>query len=141
MRGGHLSKVLEEHGYNVKSTDLVYHGYGEGGIDFLTSNEIFDGDIITNPPYKYARQFVERAMESVRDGHKVAMFLRLLFLEGKSRKELFEKYPVKTVYVSSGRIRCAINGEFREGVGSAQAYAWFVWEKGYTGDTVIKWFN
>lgn len=28
---GHLSRVLEEHGYNVKSTDLVDRGYGLGG--------------------------------------------------------------------------------------------------------------
>jgi len=25
--------------------------------------------------------------------------------------------------------------------GGAIAYAWFVWEKGYKGDTVLKWFN
>jgi len=29
----------------------------------------------------------------------------------------------------------------RKGGGSAVAYAWFVWQKGYKGDTVIKWFN
>lgn len=139
--GGHLSKVLEEHGHNVKSTDLVYRGYGIGGVDFLSSNEKFDGDIVTNPPYKYAKQFVERALESVEDGRKVAMFLRVLFLEGKARRELFQKYPPKTVYVSSSRIRCAVNGDFKDDTGSAQAYAWFVWEKGYTGDTIIKWFN
>lgn len=31
---GHLSKVLEKHGYNVTSTDLVYRGYGAGGGRF-----------------------------------------------------------------------------------------------------------
>ncbi len=25
--------------------------------------------------------------------------------------------------------------------GSATAYAWFVWVKGYKGEPVIKWFN
>ena len=24
---------------------------------------------------------------------------------------------------------------------SAAAYAWFVWEKGYKGETTVKWFN
>lgn len=28
---GHLSKRLEEFGFNVKSTDLIYRGFGEGG--------------------------------------------------------------------------------------------------------------
>ena len=31
--------------------------------------------------------------------------------------------------------------KMRDGGGSAVAYAWFVWEKGYRGDTVVKWFN
>ena len=46
---GDLSKRLSEYGYNVKSTDLIYRGFGEGGIDFLQNNDLFDGDIITNP--------------------------------------------------------------------------------------------
>lgn len=30
---------------------------------------------------------------------------------------------------------------FDEMKGSATAYAWYVWEKGYKGDPIIKWFN
>lgn len=110
-------------------------------MDFLSSNEKFDGDIITNPPYKYASQFVERAIESIPEGNKVAMLLRVLFLEGKARRLLFEKYPPKVVYIASGRIGCALGGDFEKAKGSAQAYAWFIWEKGYKGDTIVKWFN
>ena len=102
---------------------------------------MFNGDIITNPPYKFAKEFVEQAIKSVPDGHKVAMFLRLLFLEGKQRRKLFDIYPPKTVYVSSSRIDCAKNGDFDSSNGMAQAYAWFVWEKGYSGSTTVKWFN
>lgn len=110
-------------------------------MNFLTSQQTFDGDIITNPPYKYASQFVEKAIESISDGHKVAMLLRLLFLEGKARRKLFEKYPPKIIYVASGRIECALGGDFEHYKGGAMAYAWFIWEKGYKGDTVVKWFN
>lgn len=141
---GDLSKVFEKAGHKVLSTDLIDRGYGTGGIDFLQCTEVFDGDIITNPPYKYAKEFVEKAIELVPDGHKVAMFLKLQFLEGKARRELFEKYPPKTVYVASGRLLCAKNGDFegmKAGGGSAVAYCWYVWEKGYQGDTIIKWFN
>ena len=141
---GDLSKVFEKAGHKVLSTDLVDRGYGTGGVDFLKCNEVFNGDIISNPPYKYAKEFVEHALKLVPDGHKVAMFLKLQFLEGKARRELFEKYPPKTVYVASGRLLCAKNGDFegmRTGGGSAVAYAWYVWEKGYAGDTIIKWFN
>ena len=78
------------------------------------------------------------------DGTKVAMFLKVQFLEGKERRKLFEKHPPKVIYVASGRLLCAKNGEFekmRQGGGSAVAYAWFVWEKGFKGSPIIKWIN
>ena len=126
------------------STDLVYRGYGEKkSHDFLydAPPNDFDGDIITNPPFKYAFEFVQRALNIVKSGHKVAMFLRIQFLEGKSRKQFFIENPPKVVYVSSSRLVCAKNGDFYPGLGSAIAFAWFVWEKGYKGNTIIKWIN
>ena len=90
---GHLSEVLKEHGFQVLSTDLVDRGYGLGGIDFLQWNSPFDGDIITNPPYKFALDFVKKALDLITDGHKVAMFLKLQFLEGKARRAFFDKAP------------------------------------------------
>lgn len=141
---GHLSKVLEKHGYSVASSDLIDRGYGAGGVDFLQCSRMWDGDIITNPPYKYAREFAEHALELVTDGHKVALFIKVQFLEGKARRELFRKHPPKIIYVASSRLLCAKNGEFQkmhDGGGSAVAYAWFIWEKGYNGDTIVRWFN
>ena len=80
---GHLSKVFEQAGYKVYSTDIANRGYGEQ-LDFLKTIGKFNIDIITNPPYKYAYEFVEHALDIVNDGCKVAMFLKLQFLEGKS---------------------------------------------------------
>ena len=137
--GGHLSKVLEQHGYNVTSTDLYSNGYGISGIDFLKQTKPFNGDILTNPPYKYAKDFVEKALELT--NNKVVMFLKIQFLETKKRKPLFTAYPPKYIYVSSSRINCAKNGDFKNCNGSAVCYAWYVWEKGYTGDTILRWFN
>ena len=139
---GHLSEVLKKHGYTVKSTDLIDRGYGVGGVDFLTCTDEFDGDIITNPPYKYAKEFVEKALSLVSEGHKVAMFLKLQFLEGKARRNMFDNTPPRTVWVSSSRLHCAMNGDFeKDAKASAVSYAWFVWEKGFKGDPTIKWFN
>ena len=141
---GHISERLINHGYNVYSTDLIDRGYGIGNIDFLKQTEQFNGDIITNPPYKYAVDFIYKALELIPEGNKVAMFLKVQFLEGKARKKLFTKYPPKTIYVSSSRLLCAKNAEFekmRKGGGSAVAYAWFVWVKGYYGETIIEWIN
>lgn len=139
---GHLSKEFQKAGYTVCSTDKVYRGFGYVE-DFLQAQDppYPQCDIITNPPYKYAKEFVEHALNISAEGRKVAMFLKVQFLEGKSRKELFKKYPPKTIYVSSSRLKCAMNGEFEKFQSSATAYAWFVWQKGYTGDTIVKWIN
>lgn len=32
---GHIGKILEEYGYEVKASDIYDRGYGQGGIDFL----------------------------------------------------------------------------------------------------------
>lgn len=140
---GHISKVLQAHGYKVISTDLVYRGFGDPEpLDFLKETlEGFEGDIITNPPYSAGLEFVQRALESVRPGGKVAMFLKVQFLEGQKRGAFFKDTPPRTVYISRSRISCAKNGDFERFPDSAIAYAWYVWEKGFTGDPVIKWFN
>lgn len=138
---GHLSEVLLKNGYDVKSTDLIDRGYGIGNVDFLKQEEKWDGDIITNPPYKLALDFVQKALDLIPNGNKVAMFLKLQFLEGKARRKFFNENPPKTVYVSSARLNCARNGDFENFQSSAIAYAWFVWVKGFKGDPIIKWIN
>lgn len=141
----HLTKVFEDAGYEVRSSDLVDR-CGNEVFDFLgiENCESWEGNIVTNPPYKYATEFIYKGLSLVRDGDKVAMFLKVQFMEGKERKRLFTEFPPKVIYVSSSRIMCAKNGEFdkmREGGGSAVAYAWYVWEKGYKGDTIVRWIN
>lgn len=142
---GHLSKVFMEAGIATRSSDLINRGFGEGGVDFLGIDiQEWNGDIITNPPYIYASEFVMKALSIIPEGRKVAMFLKITFMEGKGRKHLFQNFPPKTIYVSSSRMNCAKNGDFsqyRVSGGSAVAYAWYIWEKGFKGTTQLKWFN
>ena len=138
---GHISKQLIAHGYDVVSRDLVDRGYGEVRDFLFLNNEQWGGDIITNPPYAFAQEFVEQALKMIQPGRKVAMFLKLTFLEGKKRADLFKDNPPRRVWVSSSRLKCAMNGDFDSVGGSATAYAWFVWEKGYQGHPEIHWFN
>lgn len=144
---GHISEVLKKAGYKVKSSDLIDRGYnGTEILDFLNVKKAdiqndFSRDIITNPPYKFAKEFVEHSLDISMDSTKIAMFLKLTFLEGKARRKMFEKYPPKTIYVFSSRVKCAKNGDFESLGGSAVCYAWFVWEKGFKGDPIIKWIN
>lgn len=165
----HLAKVFEDAGKLGRMSDVVNRTDDDRVeiVDFLArpsgllaKKEVWNGSIVTNPPYAFSLPFVQRALELVPNGRKVCMFLKLTFLEGKERKQFFIENPPKCIYVSSSRITCAMNGEFykpkmkdgKEVIGadskpvmekqsSAVCYAWFVWEKGFKGDPIIKWIN
>ena len=84
------------------------------------------------------------SLDLLKDGQYCIMFLKTTFLEGKKRyNELFTKYPPKYMLQFVNRIACAKNGDFEKlnNQGSAIAYAWFIWEKGFKGDTIVKWIN
>ncbi len=154
----HLADVLVDRGYNVIGSDIIKRGnHNTKIIDFLNTNVKFNGDIITNPPYSYAKEFIEKSLEIIPEGNKVAMFLKITFLESEGRKQFFKENPPIRIYVASGRLLCGINGDFnakdkdgnvilnKDGtpkrMSSAACYAWFVWEKGYKGLPTLDWIN
>ena len=139
---GHISSILEEYSYKVKSTDIIDRGYDNfNGICNVFDITKTKCDIITNPPYKNALKFTKHLLSIMEDGRKLALFLKIQFLEGKARKDFFKTNPPKNIYVASGRLNCAKNGEFDKYPSSAICYAWFVWEKGYKGYPTIDWIN
>lgn len=76
-----MTKILQQHGYNVTSSDII-----DRGLEGIIVKDVFDwqswhGDIVTNPPYKLALPILKHCMDIIPEGRKVAMFLRLLFLE------------------------------------------------------------
>ena len=164
---GNLAKVFHRAGKLRAISDLIDRGYKPEGImssygrDFLQMNKVWKGDIVTNPPYADAKTWVQHSLDCIREGHFLALFMKITFLEGKERKKFFEDNPPIRVWVSSSRIPCAKNNEFEtpkrdkegnlkldkegnpimEKVSSATCYCWFIWQKGYKGPTEIKWFN
>jgi len=142
---GHISKVLKEYypENEIISTDLIDRGFGEGGIDFLSHDygRRFD-NIITNPPFKLAKEFVEKALTIAND--KVIMLMKIQFLESKGRREFLENSPLKYVYCFSERQPTMRNGwKINPKTGkpwsSALFLAWFVWEIGYEGEPIVRW--
>ena len=131
---GHISEVLVKHGYEVFSSDLVDRGYGTPRIDFLMETQKHD-NIVTNPPFKNALEFAERALELSRN--KVALLLKLSFLEGVARRNFFKRYPPEKVWVFSQRQALMKNGEPHSG--GMLALAWFVWTKGNIESPTIGW--
>lgn len=134
---GSMARVLKTTGCSVVSSDLYDRGYGEPGIDFLESSRDAD-NIVTNPPYNAAEGFVRAGLAQSR--HKLALLLRLAFLEGANRQRtIFANLPPARVWVFSERITFYPAGAVRQGSGTT-AYAWFVWDKDATKSTELKWF-
>lgn len=135
---GAMSRVLEQTGETVISSDLFDRGYGVSGVDFLKPDRTAD-NIVTNPPYNAAEGFVLSGVTHAR--RKFALLLRLAFLEGANRaRTIFAECPPSRVWVFSERITFYPAGAVHKGTGTT-AYAWFVWDKDAVGSTELKWFK
>jgi hypothetical protein len=134
---GNISIELQRNGHNVKSFDLNKYDNSlvdiETGIDVLALERPngYEG-LITNPPYHkdLPRKITEKALSEY---PYVAMFVRLTFLEGKKRKNLFTKYPPSDIIFLSDRINFGsglvepINKTHQ--LGGMIAYMWIVWDR------------
>lgn len=139
---GHLAEVLKKRSLLGRASDLIDRGYGQTESNFFYYSDIWDGDILTNPPYNDALNFCKHALDCIDDGNKVIMLMRIQFLEGKKRKTFLQENPPKYVYVSSSRLLLAKNADFiKYNTPSANCYAWYVWEKGFKGESILRWFN
>lgn len=135
---GAITTVLQEHGNEVVSTDLLDHGFCKHGVDFLTANGALAPNIVTNPPYSFSLQFAQKATE-IATG-KVAFLLRLAWLEGQRRGEFFASHPPVRIWVFSRRIpRMHRYGYEGKKTSSTIAFAWFVWERGFRGLPTLGW--
>lgn len=135
---GAISKVLEAHGYRVASTDLVDRGYGEPRIDFLMETKGRGPNIITNPPFKLAVPFVRKSLDLTTG--KVAMLLKIAFLEGVERSKLFASTPLARVLVFSQRLAFVPGAGARKlGGGGMMAFGWFIWDHSHKGPPTLGW--
>lgn len=127
---GHISMVLEDYLYEVESTDLFDRGFGTTGIDFLERTELFEGSIITNPPYSLSDEFVKKAIEIQTGPGIIGMLFQLQWITAHKRS-VFEPY-LSDIYILRGRVGCGKNGDFSKAL-KAINYAWFVFRKDFTG--------
>jgi hypothetical protein len=143
---GAMSKQLSAAGHEVVSTDLIDRGFGKGRIDFLMEYEPLAPNIVTNPPFKLALPFVRHALQLVEryptsGRRKVVMFLRLAWLEGLKRKQLFESTPIARVHVFANRITFKKAERAKKAEGGVIAFALFVWELGHVGPPTLHWLT
>ena len=140
---GSMSKVIELHGHEVASFDIVDRGYGAVADFFNTEFTKGEYDIITNPPYENIISLVLRCLEICKN--KVALLMPLRYLSGSNRyNELYKKYPPVRVYVYQERICIAKNADFKKysyAGANMEMYAWYIWERGHEGTTELRWIS
>lgn len=135
---GHMVAPLSEYFATVEPADVHNYGVGYPVRDYLFGPLPDSVDwTITNPPFRLAEQFIERAIETSRIG--VAVVLRSAFLEGKGRYDrLFSERPPSDVLQFVERVPM-VKGRLDGDAASATAYAWLVWIKGAEPSTRLRW--
>ena len=87
------------------------------------------------------KEFVEKALNLA--NRFVIMFGKIQFLESSKRRDFFKNSPLKYVYVHSDRQATWRNGEPLDEKGKKWSttfcHAWFVWDKTYIGEPIIRW--
>lgn len=147
---GHISNAIKEYykennNLQITGVDLVDRGYPNTIVtDFLQWNTDKKYDaIISNPPYSLAKEFIEKSFDCITENGIIAMFLKLQFLEGAKRKEFFEQYPPKYIYVFRNRMATWNNGNEFDSNGKRWAttmcHAWFIWENGSKTEPIVRW--
>ena len=123
---GHMVRVLEEYFCHVEAADIFDYGVGYPQADYLFGPlPPVTGWTITNPPFRLAEQFIERALDTSEDG--VAMIVRAAFLEGVGRHDrLFSRSPPTGILQFTERV-VMHKGKLSEKGSTATAYCWLVW--------------
>jgi hypothetical protein len=126
-----ILKVCKDNGYTrLLGSDINPRGEGKK-LDFLTIEpRLFDLNIITNPPFNLAKEFIEKAHSL--NPRSISMVLKSSYWHAKSRKALFDKYPPAVVYPLLWR------PDFL-GLGRpTMEIMWCVWRRGMTGKTIYQ---
>ncbi len=124
---GAMSEVLAKAGYDVLSSDLYDRGYGIAKDFFELGEKTNYDNIVTNPPFNIAEDVFHHAWKIT--DHKIALLLRLAFLESKRRyNNIFHLTPPSRVLVFSERLSMYPKGSIITG-GGTTSYAWFIWDK------------
>lgn len=125
----------------LHSNRFAAWGY-DAETDFLQETRSVD-QIITNPPFSLALDFILRAKYVARD--KFAFLLPLSYLHGKERLDRVYSdcdFPLARVHVFcrypmlGDPLRA--DGKYSTGM---MVYAWFVWERSHEGDPTIRWID
>lgn len=118
---GSVSRVLESHGHDVVSTDLINRGFGKPDVNFLGCDKLTDC-IVTNPPFSLAEDFIRKAR--LMGVNHMALLLKSTYWHASSRLRLFKSWRPSRVYALSWRV------DFKDQGAPVMECSWFIWEPG-----------
>ncbi len=152
---GYMARALLEYFDRVEVADIHDYGMGYQVKDYLFGPAPEKTCwTITNPPFRLAEQFIDRAIETSIEG--VAMLLRTSFMEGCGRySRLFRNRPPTHVLQFAERVVMHKGGivdpdlavevvdprgrRTRRKPSTATSYGWFVWVLNSPGPTRLIW--
>lgn len=142
---GAIARELIAAGYEVVSTDIADHGYGEPGIDFLGEAQARGKHIVTNPPFGrgLADRFIGHALKLTRaTGGTVAMLMDLISLCHPCRHAKFVNSPPAAIY-GLDELVCYPAGDPRRYAGKTlwRRYCWAIWKPGHVGRPSFWWLS
>ena len=132
---GKMSGVLSDWG-TVLATDIESPSSDIAQCDFLASVAPPDVTaIITNPPYKQAEEFIEHALDQMRERRGLtAMLLRTDYDHAKTRARLFAGCPAfSKKVVLTKRIVWFEPEPGKKGKSPSFNHAWFIWDWQHRG--------
>lgn len=138
---GAIAYPFSKKGHTIMAFDIVDRGFPNTNVfDWLKVSRpnVDNLAVVANFPYKDIQKHTEHSLSILKDGEYLISLAKIQFLEGKARREMFDKFPPKYVLVFSERIKCLANG-VDNGSSSAICFCWYIFEKGYNGMPMIDW--
>jgi hypothetical protein len=139
---GNIVRACQARGWQAIGTDIVARGFGWDERDFLRDDPVVRPKaIICNPPYSLTPEFVLRALAL--DVPKFAMLVGDKFRYSQERWPLFRDHPPARVYILTRRPSLPpgelyLAGKI-EAKGGTKDYEWMVWDRAYSGPTIMIW--
>jgi hypothetical protein len=134
--------VLEDAGHHVSGADIKDYGWpGTIVKNFLkTSSDLHGTAIVSNPPYRFAQEFIQKAIDEGSPYH--AWLLRLNFLESVRRKPFLEKFSPSRIRVSSRRLpQMHRLGWAGRKASSNTCYCWYIWDRSSPSEVQLNLFD
>jgi hypothetical protein len=127
---GAIGRIFEDAGHKVVASDIHPLGYGVKRDFFTVTQKLPNANIVTNPPFNLARQFIEHALSL--EPRSLALVLKGSYWHAANRLELFERTKPSAIYPLSWR------PDFL-GLGRpTMEVCWTVWRRDHEGPTVYR---